>query len=41
VLGGVLSFVPQPKLENRTLNIVASAVLLVAVIGTWTLALRR
>jgi membrane associated rhomboid family serine protease len=41
VFGAVLSFVPQRKLESRPLNIVAFSILLVAVIGTWTVALRR
>lgn len=37
--GGVLSFVPQGKLENRSLNLVALVILFVAIIGTWILAL--
>lgn len=41
VFGGALSLVPQRKLENRALNIIALCLLIVAVIGTWTLALRQ
>ena len=40
VFGGVLSFIPQRTLEKKGINIIAFALLLATVIGTWTLALR-